>query len=246
MQKMYTKMVLEDSECNHMYKEKFNHRRVIVGMLSVPLFCTLFMFLPAGTIHWLKGWLFIIIFSAVEVTMAFYLWRTNPELLIARSHFHKGTKRWDKILLSFLFPTLIAIFVIAALDGGRFHWSSVPWWVCGLGYVLFFIGFGIASWAGKVNKFAEVTVRIQKDRGHRVIESGPYGIVRHPVYTGAIPMFLGIALALGSLWALIPSFVAIVLLLIRTQLEDRALQKELHGYKEYTYRVRYKLFPHVW
>lgn len=215
-------------------------------MIGIPLFYTLLMFLPAGTIAWVRGWLFVIVFTATESLLALYLWRKNPELLIARSRFHKGTKTWDKVVLCFLFPVLIAIFPVAALDDGRFHWSFVPWWLCGLGYVLLFVGIWIATWAGKVNKFAEPTVRIQKDRGHQVIDTGPYSIIRHPGYAGAILMFFGIPLTLGSLWALIPAFVTLVILVIRTQLEDRTLQKELKGYQEYTRRVRHKLLPHIW
>ncbi len=140
----------EDIGSDHKQPNRINRRRVLRVLIGVPLFCALFMFLPAGTVNWVKGWVFIGIFFSAETLMALYLWRKNPELLIARSHLHKGTKRWDKILLSFLFPTLVTIFVVAALDDGRFHWSFVPLWACGLGYVLLFLGFGIASWAGKV------------------------------------------------------------------------------------------------
>ncbi len=231
---------------DHKHSGRINRLRVIRVLIVIPLFCALFMFLPAGTIRWVRGWLFIIIFFSSESLSAYYLWQKNPELLIARSHLHKGTKRWDKILLSFLFPVLISVFVVAALDDGRFHWSFVPWWLSLLGYLLCFIGFGIGISAGKVNKFAEPTVRIQTDRGHKLVDSGPYRIVRHPGYVGGILMFFGIALALGSLWALIPVFVLFILLLIRTELEDRTLQRELQGYREYTNRVHYKLIPHVW
>lgn len=149
----------KDSGNDQRSSGRINRLRIIRALLFIPLFCALFMFLPAGNVRWLKGWLFIIIFFASESLMALYLWKKNPELLIARSKFHKGTKRWDKIVLSFLFPALISVFVVAALDDGRFHWSSVPSWVCIIGYVLLFFGFGIGSWAGKVNKFAEPTVR---------------------------------------------------------------------------------------
>ncbi len=237
---------LESIKSDRKYSDRISRSRVIRVLIGIPLFCALFMFLPAGTVNWFKGWLFIIIFFSAERLMAIYLWRKNPELLIARSHFHKGTKRWDKIVLSFLFPILISIFVVAALDDGRFHWSSVPLWVVGFGYSLFSLGFGIAGWVGSVNKFAEPTVRIQTDRGHKVIDNGPYGIVRHPGYAGGILMFFGTALALGSLWAIIPSFIVLVILAVRTQLEDKTLQNELQGYREYADRVRYKLIPHVW
>ena len=175
-----------------------------------------------------------------------YLWRVNPEVVAARSGFHEGTKRWDKILLRFFLPAVYAIVPVAALDDGRFHWLPVPWWVCGVGYVLFLVGMGIVTWAEAVNKFFEVTVRIQTDRGQKVIDTGPYAVVRHPGYVAGILFCVGTALCLGSVWALIPAGLASILLILRTRWEDQMLQAELPGYKEYTERVRYKLLPGVW
>jgi protein-S-isoprenylcysteine O-methyltransferase Ste14 len=135
---------------------------------------------------------------------------------------------------------------VAALDDGRFHWYGLPWWVCGVGYGSFIVGFGIATWAETVNKFFEVTVRIQTDRGQKVIDTGPYALVRHPGYVGGILILLGMAFSLGSLWALIPAGLASLLLIVRTQWEDQTLQAELTGYKEYAQRVRHKLIVGVW
>ena len=102
------------------------------------------------------------------------------------------------------------------------------------------------TWAESVNRFFEPTVRIQTDRGHRVIDTGPYAIVRHPGYLAAWFFFLGIPLSLGSLWAIIPAIFSCVILVVRTILEDRTLQNELPGYKEYAKRVRYRLLPGIW
>jgi protein-S-isoprenylcysteine O-methyltransferase Ste14 len=98
----------------------------------------------------------------------------------------------------------------------------------------------------RVNKFAEPTVRIQTERGQKVIDTGPYAIVRHPLYLGGVILFTGIPLALGSFWALIPTAVGTLVLVVRTVLEDRTLREELEGYKEYAGRVRYRLIPGVW
>jgi protein-S-isoprenylcysteine O-methyltransferase Ste14 len=106
--------------------------------------------------------------------------------------------------------------------------------------------FAGVTWATSVNKFFEPSVRIQTDRGHRVIDIGPYGIIRHPGYAFGFAFFLGIPLALGSLWALIPAVMLCPLLVVRTVLEDRTLQNELPGYKQYAQRVRYRLVPGVW
>ncbi len=221
-------------------------RRVILLLFGVPAFFALFMFVPAGTLAWPKGWLFIALFLVLEILVVLYVWRTNPELLDARSRRHKGTKRWDKILLCFFGPSIMAIFPVAALDDGRFHWLPLPHWACAVGYALLAIGMSISAWTGSVNKFAEPTVRIQTARGHKVIDTGPYAIVRHPGYAAAFFWFSGFALALGSLWAAIPAAIASLLLVVRTQLEDRTLQSELDGYKGYAERVRFRLIPRIW
>jgi protein-S-isoprenylcysteine O-methyltransferase Ste14 len=223
-----------------------NKRRLVAFLLALPLYFGLFMFLPAGTWAWAKGWLFIGVFLGTLAVVALYLWRANPEVVVARTDFHEGTKRWDKILLRFFLPAVYGIIPVAALDVGRFHWLPVPWWVCGIGYVLFLFGMGIVTWAEAVNKFFEVTVRIQTDRGHTVIDTGPYAVVRHPGYVAGILVCVGAALCLGSLWALLPAGVATVFLILRTRWEDQTLQAELPGYKEYTQRVHYKLIPGVW
>ena len=219
--------------------------RVMVMALGSPLLFGLFLFLAAGNLTWLKGWLFVSACLAANLVIVPYTWRVNPELLLARSRI-RFVKGWDRIWACFAIPSLAAIFLVAALDDGRFHWLPVPWWVCGIGYVLFMSVMGIGTWVGAVNKFAEPGVRIQTERGHKVIDTGPYAIVRHPGYAIAILLFVAIALCLGSLWALIPATLTSVLLILRTQWEDQTLQAELAGYKEYTERVRYKLIPGVW
>jgi protein-S-isoprenylcysteine O-methyltransferase Ste14 len=227
-------------------RQGINKRRLVVLLLALPLYFAVFLFLPAGTWAWTKGWLFIGVLLGTVPVVALYLWRVNPEVVIARSTFHKGSKRWDKILLGFFFSAVYAIVPLAALDDGRFHWFPLPWWVCGVGYALFLAGMGIVTWAEAVNKFFEVTVRIQTERGQTVIDTGPYAMVRHPGYVGGILFCLGIALCLGSVWALLPAGLASALLILRTRWEDQTLQAELAGYKEYTQRVRHRLIPGVW
>jgi protein-S-isoprenylcysteine O-methyltransferase Ste14 len=209
--------------------QRIDKRRLIGFLLALPVYFALFMFVPAGTWAWTKGWLFIGVFLGIVAVVTLYLWRVNPDVVIARIGFQKGTKRWDRILLSFFFLIVYAIIPVAALDDGRFHWLPLPWWVCGVGYALFLVGMGIVTWAEAVNKFFEVTVRIQTERGHKVIDTGPYTIVRHPGYVGGILFCVGIALCLGSLWALIPAALASVLLILRIQWEDQTLQAELPG-----------------
>jgi protein-S-isoprenylcysteine O-methyltransferase Ste14 len=192
-----------------------------------------------------KGWVFVGVCLGTLAVAGLCLWRVNPEVVAARTRFHQGTTRWDRILLCFFLPVVYAVFGVAALDNVRLHWAPVSWWVCGVGYVPFLVGVGIVTWAEAVNRFFEWTVRIQTDRGHRVIDAGPYAVVRHPGYVGFMLFFAGSALCLGSLGALIPAGLASALLL-RTRWEDQTLQAELPGYKEYAQRVRYKLIPRVW
>src|SRR5262249_14989193 len=116
----------------------------------------------------------------------------------------------------------------------------------GIGYLLFLLSMAVGTWVGAVNKFAEPAVRIQTERGHKVVDTGPYAIVRHPGYVAGLLLFPGVALSLGSIWALLPVGVTSLLLILRTQWEDQTLQAELPGYREYTARVRYKLIPGVW
>lgn len=226
--------------------ERINRRRLVLYLLGTPLVFVLFLFLPAGTWAWTKGWLFLGVLLVTGTLGGWCIWRLNPELYAARINPHRGTKRWDKILLAFTIPAMLALFPVAALDDGRLHWFAIPWWVCLIGYALLLVGLAVVTWAEAVNKFFEPTVRIQTDRGHQVIDTGPYAIVRHPGYVGCSLLFLGIPLCLGSLWALIPAGLSCVCLVLRTRWEDQTLQAELSGYKEYTKKVRYKLIPGVW
>ena len=226
--------------------ERINRRRLVLYLLATPLFVVLFLFVPAGTWVWPKGWLFLGVLLVTGAAGAWCIWRVNPELYAARINPHRGTKPWDKVLVGFAIPAMLAIFPVAALDDGRLHWLPVPWWACGVGYVLFLAGMGIVTWAEAVNKFFEPTVRIQTDRGQQVIDTGPYAIVRHPGYAGGSLLLAGIALCLGSVWALVPSGLASAVLILRTKWEDQTLQAELPGYKDYTQRVRFKLIPGVW
>jgi protein-S-isoprenylcysteine O-methyltransferase Ste14 len=225
---------------------RIDRRRLVVSLLGVPLFLALFLFLPAGTWAWADGWLFVLVFLTSCLLAALYVWRVNPELLAARVNPHRGTKGWDKPLLAAFLLTALAIFPVAALDAGRFRWSAVPGWARLLGYALLLAGMALLTWAQAVNKFFEPTVRIQADRGQRVIDTGPYAVVRHPGYLSWLPLSAGIALCLGSFWALIPAGLSSLVLVLRTRWEDQTLRAELAGYEVYAGRVRYRLFPGVW
>lgn len=218
---------------------------ILYAIIS-PLGLIALIFLPAGRIDWRPGWIFVVVVAVSFGLSALVLARVNPVIFRARSRFQPGTKKWDLILVTMILLAFFAEIPVAAFDAGRMAWSVVPLSAVLLGYILLVGGIAVTAWAQAVNPFFEPGVRIQSERGQRVVTSGPYRIVRHPGYTAAIGMFTGIPLALSSWIALLPAALAIVLLIIRTGWEDRLLQAELPGYSEYARQRRYRLFPAIW
>lgn len=220
--------------------------KAVAYAIGLPVCLLALIFLPAGSLAWRPGWIFIAVLVLAFGLSALLLARVNPIIFRARSRFQEGTKAWDKALLAVLFPALAAILPVAALDAGRFHWTTLPLWTILLGYAAMLAGVAVTAWAQAVNPFFEPGVRIQSERHQRVIDDGPYRLVRHPGYIAAIAMFFGMALALGSLWALLPAALASALLVLRTSWEDRLLHAELPGYGDYALRVRWRLLPGLW
>lgn len=158
-----------------------------------------------------------------------------------------NAKAWDKYLMAAFMPLAGAVIVVAALDGGRFRWTvELPLWVYPPAVAAFCAAAVFHLWAIVANEFYVSTVAVQRDKGHRAVERGPYAFVRHPGYLGIIVMEITIPLILGSLWALIASGLAAVVLLVRAGLEDRVLRRELPGYADYASRVRFRVVPGVW
>lgn len=219
---------------------------VILYAIGSPLILLALVFLPVGRINWTPGWIFIAVLVAAFALSALLLARVNPVIYRARSRFQPGTKTWDLILLAIMLPAMVAEIPLATLDAGRMGWSHVPRWVVVTGYVLLIGGIAVTTWAQAVNPFFEPGVRIQKERAQRVITFGPYSLVRHPGYTGAIALFIAIPLALASWWGLLPAGLSIALLVVRTSWEDRLLKSELSGYADYARRTRYRVLPGFW
>jgi protein-S-isoprenylcysteine O-methyltransferase Ste14 len=218
----------------------------ILYAVGTPLTFVALVFLPVGRIDWTSGWVFLAVLGTAFGLSALLLARVNPVIYRARSRFQPGTEKWDLILLAVMLPAMVAEIPLATLDAGRMGWSNVPLWVVLAGYVLLIGSIAVTTWAQAVNPFFEPGVRIQKERGQRVITSGPYRFVRHPGYTGAIAMFIAIPLALASWWGLLPAAFAIALLIVRTSWEDSLLKAELSGYADYARRTRYRLLPGFW
>ncbi|HQZ11948.1 MAG TPA: isoprenylcysteine carboxylmethyltransferase family protein [Devosia sp.] len=203
------------------------------------------LFWAANTIAWPQAWWFLILFGAQMAAAFWYLWRVNPEIFPARRRFGIGTGRWDYVFFALIVGSFIAVLHVAGFDH-RLGWAPMPVWVAVLGNVVVAVGYGLIVWAQGVNRHFEPTVRIQSDRDHRVVATGPYALVRHPGYVGGSLVVIGMALALGSLWALLPAAVLVATLVLRTVFEERVLVAELPGYADYTQRVRYRWVQGVW
>ncbi|MGD9110387.1 MAG: isoprenylcysteine carboxylmethyltransferase family protein [Phycisphaerales bacterium] len=176
--------------------------------------------------------------------------KINPELLNQRGAWKKtkNTKWWDKWLILPLFGILgfYAPMALAGLDVGRFGWSNLGPGYAIFGIIIYAAGTVLITWAMIINRHFEASVRIQTDRQHKVVSEGPYRVIRHPGYVGAIVWVVCPPLIIGSLYGLIPAAMAAIVLIVRTILEDKILQKELDGYADYAKVVRYRLIPGVW
>ena len=225
---------------------KFSVFSMLPNLLVVILILAAILFVSAGRLDWLQAWLFVLAFAGFLTFYGVWALRNDQGQLNERSQVGQNTKSWDKIILTAYTILLIGMLILAGLDAGRFRWAPAPLALQGVGWLgAAFAGF-LVWWTASVNTFLSRTVRIQDDRGQQVIDSGPYGWVRHPMYLGVIVLMISIPLLLGSLWAMIPGVLIGVLFTIRAALEDRTLQQELPGYQEYAKRVHYRLFPWIW
>jgi len=218
----------------------------LIRFLGFLLIFALLLFGSAGTFAYWQVWTFLIAFGLAVAIFMLYGIRRDPNLLLERSRKARNVKHWDAVILNIYTVFLVSLMILAPLDGGRFHWSKVPLWVNLLGLGLMIPSFGLLMWVTATNTYLSRYVRIQDDRGHKVITSGPYHFVRHPMYASNILFFPSIPLLLGSWWAMIPAFMIMGLFTLRTYLEDQTLQVELPGYKEYAQKIRYRLVPGIW
>jgi protein-S-isoprenylcysteine O-methyltransferase Ste14 len=205
------------------------------------------LFGTAGTFKWPEAWLVIIIFFGYSITAAIWLRKNDPDLLADRLIFMKKTgKAWDRVIMVGSIPFSIALIIIPGLDAVRYQWSQAPLVLKMISFVIIISAAVWSFWVLKENTFLSRVVEIQSERQHRVITTGPYKYVRHPMYLGGIVFIVCTPLALGSLFGLIPAAFMLIAFVIRTYLEDRTLHKELPGYGEYAEKTRYRLLPGVW
>jgi protein-S-isoprenylcysteine O-methyltransferase Ste14 len=224
-------------------------RRGLIGLIREYLRIALqaaLLFGAYGGLGWAHAWLYIGLLVTYQTLLTAILLRRNPELINVRSQLQEGFHAWDLVLVIAGFLLAYASLVVAGLDAGRYGWSSMPSWLawCGVGALV--LGSGLILWAMVENAHFEGLVRIQTDREHRVCSSGPYRLVRHPGYLGMILGILALPFLLGSWWAALPIAAAILVLILRTALEDRTLRRELRGYTAYADGTPYRLVPGIW
>lgn len=213
------------------------------GTLGVVSF-GLMLFLPAGTFHYWQAWVFLTVFALSTWIPGVYLLRTNPAALDRRMRGpFAETRPLQQLVVLFLFVCFFAMFVFSALDH-RFGWSTVPASISVIGDVLVAVGLGVAMLVVIQNSYAAVNITVEA--GQKLVSTGLYGLVRHPMYTGNIILMLGVPLALGSYWGLLFVVPGLFVLALRISDEENMLDHELSGYHEYTQRVRYRLVPFVW
>jgi protein-S-isoprenylcysteine O-methyltransferase Ste14 len=198
------------------------------------------LFLPAGSFQYWEAWILWSGFTVLTFFITFYFLKKSPELLSRRmQHKEKETKRKPPAILNLCF----LCFIIPGLDF-RFHWSTVPVWVVIISNVVVFLGYIFIILVFKENSYASTVIQVEKEQ--QVITTGPYSIVRHPMYLGLILMFLFTPLALGSYWAIIPALLCIPMNVIRILGEEEVLLRDLPGYKDYCLKTRYRLIPLIW
>jgi protein-S-isoprenylcysteine O-methyltransferase Ste14 len=213
-------------------KKKFSYRRTMIGSFIGIIAMGVAIFALAGRLDYWQGWLFFSTFLVLMVAFGVFFTK-KQELIQERFRPGPGVKWWDKIFFVLYIPLYFSVSLLAALDAGRFHWSpQLPVAIYPVMFVLILLGYCIIYWAMWTNNFFSSRVRIQTDRGQFVVTDGPYRYVRHPGYVGMIVFTPASAVLLGSLYALVPAGITIVLLIIRTYLEDLTLQKELPGYTD--------------
>lgn len=222
--------------------------KIIVRLAFVLIVFPLTPMIISGVWDWWEAWAYAVINILGFIVSRVLAARRNPDIISerARSMDMQDAKPWDKILSPALAFGSLLILIVAGADKG-FGWTTPFTLNAKLAALLVVIlGYAIGSWALVENKFFSGVVRIQTDRGHRVVTTGPYRFVRHPGYAGALWTYLATPILFDSLWAFIPSLLLFAVLVLRTSLEDRTLQAELPGYAEYAQRTRYRLFPGIW
>ncbi len=219
-------------------------KMVVFGLVELVVFGSM-LFFPAGTFDYWQAWVFLVVVILSAWIPTIYLQRKNPVVLERRMRGGPAaeTRTAQKVVIGGLYLSLAAMVVVSVLDH-RFGWSPVPTAICLVGDVLVAVGLGVVVLVIIQNSYAAATVQVEA--GQKVVSTGLYGLVRHPMYTGNVIMMVGIPLALGSYWGLVFVVPGLIVLASRIRDEEKLLQEELDGYREYKQKVRYRLMPCMW
>ncbi len=223
----------------------FRYARGVLFLFGLPVL----LFLIAGKWDWWQGWVYIGIIFIASLANRIVLTKVHPDLMLERINYSekKDIKPWDKVLMPLLAMVFPAAYFITAGFDQRFGWSGeVPLWLYLTALAITVAAFFLGTWALVENRFFSAVVRIQTERGHTVVETGPYRFIRHPGYASAAFIALMFPIMVGSWWSYIPAGFMVIAGGIRTFLEDRTLIAELPGYLEYTHKTRYRLIPGIW
>ena len=223
--------------------------RAVIAFAIFVLLLPAVIFLAAGTLRWPMGWVYYGVTAASALVSRALVALVHPDLLAERAQSQRAedAKSWDRslsLIVGLLAP--LVTLIVTGLDR-RWSWSPLlPSWAAAVAVAVFVLSYAFSTWAMVANRFFSGVVRIQKERGHHVVTGGPYRVVRHPGYVGGILAAIATPPLLGSLWGLIPATAYVVVIVVRTALEDRTLHEELPGYGAYAQRTRYRLLPGVW
>jgi protein-S-isoprenylcysteine O-methyltransferase Ste14 len=205
------------------------------------------LFLPAGTLAWGAAWLYLALFFGFYLALTIWLLRHNPALLQERLRLHTADQQgWDKLLFPLLLLCPFVWLSFLSLDTIHLHWSPVAAWLQAVGALVLVGSFALLFLTFRENTYLSPVVRIQAERGHTVISSGPYRYVRHPMYAAIVVFVVGTSLLLGSWSGVLVGVVFVGMLARRAVLEERTLRAELPGYAAYLAQVRYRLIPYIW
>ena len=222
--------------------------KTVIRLVLIIVVFPLIPMIISGAWNWWEAWAYAIISILGFIVSRVLASRRHPDIIAerARSMEMQDAKPWDKILAPLLAFGGLLILIVAGADKG-FGWST-PFSLNAkiVSLIVIVLGYGVGSWALIENRFFSGVVRIQTDRDHHVVTPGPYRIVRHPGHASALWMYLAMPVWFDSWWAFIPSILLFAVLVLRTSLEDKTLQAELPGYKEFTHKARYRLFPGIW
>lgn len=205
------------------------------------------LFASAGTLHWPSAWVFLVASALLGPLCGWWLYRIDPALLAERLRpvLQKDQPAADKVFMSVFVVAMMAWLALMGVDR-RVQSSDMPVTLQAVGFALFLLSTLFTMWVFRENSFAAPVVKLQAERAQRVISTGPYAHVRHPMYSGMVLFFAGVPLLLGSWWGLVMIPVVVLLFAIRIGIEERTLRDGLPGYADYAARVRYRLVPGIW